>query len=170
MHAWPAPQRPPCPGPGSRFGSTTRRTRRDQAHRAGSDRPDVRVRHHAVRRHALGHAATYVAFDLVNRVWRDAGHQVHYVQNVTDVDDPLLERAARDGEDWTELADRETALFREDMTALRVLPPDHYVGAVEAVPEVVGAVELLANGSGVPGRRRHVLLGGRAPGFGSVED
>src|SRR5262245_30978949 len=41
----------------------------------------------------LGHAATYLAFDLVNRVWRDAGHQVHYVQNVTDVDDPLLERA-----------------------------------------------------------------------------
>ena len=48
----------------------------------------------------LGHAATYVAFDLVHRVWRDAGHDVHYVQNVTDVDDPLLERAQRDGEDW----------------------------------------------------------------------
>ena len=41
----------------------------------------------------IGHAATYVAFDLVNRAWRDAGHEVHYVQNVTDVDDPLLERA-----------------------------------------------------------------------------
>ena len=44
----------------------------------------------------LGHAATYLAFDLVNRVWRDPGHDVHYVQNVTDIDDPLLERAARD--------------------------------------------------------------------------
>ena len=41
----------------------------------------------------LGHAATYLAFDLVQRVWRDAGHEVRYVQNVTDVDDPLLERA-----------------------------------------------------------------------------
>ena len=43
----------------------------------------------------LGHAATYLAFDLVQRLWLDAGHEVHYVQNVTDVDDPLLERAAR---------------------------------------------------------------------------
>src|ERR1700710_193623 len=52
----------------------------------------------------LGHAATYLAFDLVQRVWRDAGQQVHYVQNVTDVDDPLLERAAQTGEDWTAVA------------------------------------------------------------------
>ena len=53
----------------------------------------------------LGHAATYLAFDLVNRMWRDAGHAVHYVQNVTDIDDPLLERAERDGEDWIVLGD-----------------------------------------------------------------
>ena len=84
----------------------------------------------------LGHAATYLAFDLVNRVWRDARHAVHYVQNVTDVDDPLFERADRDGEDWIVLGMRETALFREDMTALRVLPPEDYVGAVEAIPSV----------------------------------
>jgi len=82
----------------------------------------------------IGHAATYLAWDLLVRAWRDAGKQVRYVQNVTDVDDPLLERAARDGEDWRELADREIALFRSDMTALRVLPPDHYIGAVEALP------------------------------------
>jgi L-cysteine:1D-myo-inositol 2-amino-2-deoxy-alpha-D-glucopyranoside ligase len=96
----------------------------------------------------LGHAATYLAFDLVNRLWRDAGHAVHYVQNVTDIDDPLLERAERDGEDWVVLGMRETALFREDMEALRVLPPDHYIGAVESVGEVVEMVEkLLAGGS-----------------------
>jgi L-cysteine:1D-myo-inositol 2-amino-2-deoxy-alpha-D-glucopyranoside ligase len=82
----------------------------------------------------IGHAATYIAWDLLIRIWRDAGHEVVYVQNVTDVDDPLLERAARDGEDWRELADREIALFRSDMEALRVLPPAHYVGAVEALP------------------------------------
>ena len=41
----------------------------------------------------LGHAATYLAFDLVHRLWLDAGHRVHYVQNVIDVDDPLFERA-----------------------------------------------------------------------------
>src|SRR6478752_1065682 len=60
----------------------------------------------------LGHAATYVAFDLLNRAWRAAGHEVVYVQNVTDVDDPLLERAKATGEDWEELALRETQLFR----------------------------------------------------------
>src|SRR5262245_66055452 len=70
----------------------------------------------------LGHAATYLAFDLINRVWRDAGHDVHYVQNVTDVDDPLFERARRDGVDWRELGNREIDLFRDDMAALRVLP------------------------------------------------
>jgi L-cysteine:1D-myo-inositol 2-amino-2-deoxy-alpha-D-glucopyranoside ligase len=88
----------------------------------------------------LGHAATYLAFDTLNRVWRDAGLTVRYAQNVTDIDDPLLERAIRDGEDWTALAERETELFREDMTALRVLPPDDYVGAVEAMHEIAARV------------------------------
>src|SRR3982751_4862936 len=69
----------------------------------------------------LGHAATMITFDLVQRLWRDAGHAVTYVQNVTDIDDPLLERAARDGEDWVVLAMRETALFREDMESLRII-------------------------------------------------
>ncbi|REF01011.1 cysteine--1-D-myo-inosityl 2-amino-2-deoxy-alpha-D-glucopyranoside ligase [Thermomonospora umbrina] len=91
----------------------------------------------------LGHAATYLAFDLANRVWRDGGHAVHYVQNATDVDDPLLERARETGMDWRDLADREIALFRDDMTALRVLPPDHYVGAVESIPLIVEIIEEL---------------------------
>ena len=96
----------------------------------------------------LGHAATYLTFDLVNRVWLDLGHDVHYVQNVTDVDDPLFERAQRDGIDWRDLADREVALFRQDMAALRVLPPREYVGATEAISEVVELVEkLLASGA-----------------------
>ena len=96
----------------------------------------------------LGHAATYLAFDLVYRLWLDAGHEVHYVQNVTDVDDPLFERAARDGEDWIELGLRETQLFREDMQALRVLPPRDYVGAVESIDEVTEIVEkLVASGA-----------------------
>jgi L-cysteine:1D-myo-inositol 2-amino-2-deoxy-alpha-D-glucopyranoside ligase len=119
----------------------------------------------------LGHAATYLAFDLVNRVWRDAGHAVHYVQNVTDVDDPLFERADRDGEDWVVLGMRETALFREDMTALRVLPPEDYVGAVEAIPRIAAHVETLWDaglayqlGDGT-GDLYHDVS--QAPGFGS---
>ena len=91
----------------------------------------------------LGHAATYLAFDLVNRVWRDLGHEVLYVQNVTDVDDPLLDRATRIGENWMALAERETQLFREDMQALRVLGPDHYIGAVEAISEITAAITAL---------------------------
>jgi L-cysteine:1D-myo-inositol 2-amino-2-deoxy-alpha-D-glucopyranoside ligase len=88
----------------------------------------------------LGHAATMITFDLVNRLWRDAGLPVRYVQNVTDIDDPLLERAERDGEDWIVLGMRETALFREDMEALRILPPEGYVGAVESIPAIVTRV------------------------------
>jgi L-cysteine:1D-myo-inositol 2-amino-2-deoxy-alpha-D-glucopyranoside ligase len=91
----------------------------------------------------LGHAATYLAFDLVQRVWRDAGRTVHYTQNVTDIDDPLLERAQQTGEDWTQLAAREIQLFRADMTALRVLPPDDYIGAVESIPEIAHAIAAL---------------------------
>lgn len=95
----------------------------------------------------LGHAATYLAFDLVHRIWLDNGHEVHYVQNVTDVDDPLLERAERDSADWVVLGMRETALFREDMEALRVLPPRDYLGVIESIPEITEMVaKLLADG------------------------
>ncbi|NEW29252.1 cysteine--1-D-myo-inosityl 2-amino-2-deoxy-alpha-D-glucopyranoside ligase [Nocardia cyriacigeorgica] len=96
----------------------------------------------------LGHAATYLTFDLINRIWRDRGHEVHYVQNVTDVDDPLFERAARDGVDWRELGTSEIELYREDMTALRIVPPRDYIGAIESVDEVVEFVgKLLASGA-----------------------
>jgi len=96
----------------------------------------------------LGHAATYLAFDLIHRLWLDLGHDVHYVQNVTDVDDPLFERANRDGIDWRDLAAREVALYRDDMTALRVLPPREYVAATDTVAEVVELVEkMLASGA-----------------------
>jgi L-cysteine:1D-myo-inositol 2-amino-2-deoxy-alpha-D-glucopyranoside ligase len=95
----------------------------------------------------LGHAATYLTFDLVHRLWLDNGHDVNYVQNVTDIDDPLLERAERDQDDWVVLGMRETALFREDMVALRVLPPRSYIGAVESIPEIVEAIgKLIAGG------------------------
>ncbi|MCW2844210.1 MAG: cysteinyl-tRNA synthetase [Nocardioides sp.] len=97
----------------------------------------------------IGHAATYVAFDLLNRAWRNAGHEVTYVQNVTDVDDPLLERATKVKIDWVELAERETELFRQDMTALRVIPPAHYVGAVESIPLVIELIERLQDAGSV---------------------
>ncbi len=117
----------------------------------------------------LGHAATYVAFDVLQRVWRDAGHAVRYVQNVTDVDDPLLERASAAGEDWRELAEREINLFREDMIALRVLPPDHYVGAVEAMQDVVALIERLrGRGAAYEVDGDLYFPASADPGFGSI--
>lgn len=91
----------------------------------------------------LGHAATYLTFDLINRYLRATGAEVCYVQNITDIDDPLLERAKRDGIDWEDLAHSQIELFRSDMVNLHILPPDSYIGAVEAIPLVTEAIEAL---------------------------
>lgn len=91
----------------------------------------------------LGHAATYLTFDLVNRYLRATGSSVHFVQNITDIDDPLLERAKRDGVDWQSLALSQIDLFRGDMADLHVIPPQSYIGVVEAMSLVVAAVEKL---------------------------
>lgn len=145
MQSWPSPTLPSLPGTGvplRLYDSSAREVR------PTAPGPIARMYVCGITPYDathLGHAATYLAFDLVNRVWRDNGHEVAYVQNVTDVDDPLFERADRDGEDWIVLGMRETALFREDMTALRVLPPDHYVGVVEAIEEVAELVEKLVS-------------------------
>jgi L-cysteine:1D-myo-inositol 2-amino-2-deoxy-alpha-D-glucopyranoside ligase len=117
----------------------------------------------------IGHAATFVAWDLLVRSWRDAGHDVTYVQNATDVDDPLLERAARDGEDWRVLADREIARYRADMAALRVLPPTHLVGAVEALPVIERFSRLLADRGALYDLEGDLYFSRWSdPGFGSV--
>ncbi|MEU9375025.1 cysteine--1-D-myo-inosityl 2-amino-2-deoxy-alpha-D-glucopyranoside ligase [Streptomyces sp. NPDC048255] len=143
MHAWPASEVPALPGKGRDLKIHDSATQGTITLAPG---PVARIYVCGITPYDathIGHAATYNAFDLVQRVWLDTKRQVHYVQNVTDVDDPLLERALRDGHDWTELAERETALFREDMTALRMLPPQHYIGAVEAIPGIVPLVERL---------------------------
>jgi L-cysteine:1D-myo-inositol 2-amino-2-deoxy-alpha-D-glucopyranoside ligase len=168
MDAWPAHPIPDLPGRGEslRLWDTARReltttTTGDTARMYVCGITPYDATH-------LGHAATYLAFDLVQRVWRDAGTAVHYVQNVTDVDDPLLERAAHTGENWMALAEREIQLFREDMEALRVLPPDEYIGAVEAIPEITEAIEsLLAQGRAYRLDEDIYFPVAAAPGFGS---
>ncbi len=96
----------------------------------------------------LGHAATYVAYDTLLRVWRDAGNDATYVQNVTDIDDPLLERAAATGVSWQDLAQSQTDLFRSDMEALSVIPPTHYIGVVETMDLIIeGVTEMLEAGA-----------------------
>ncbi len=143
MRAWPSPSLPDAPGTGpplwvhdTASGRLQAVTPRDRARMYVCGITPYDATH-------IGHAATYVTFDLIVRLWHDAGQDVTYVQNVTDVDDPLLERAERDGVDWQDLAARGTELFREDMTALHVLPPDHYMGAVEGIPTDVTAIEKL---------------------------
>ncbi|MEU4211173.1 cysteine--1-D-myo-inosityl 2-amino-2-deoxy-alpha-D-glucopyranoside ligase [Streptomyces sp. NPDC026206] len=143
MHAWPASEVPALPGSGRDLRIHDTATGERVTLVPG---PVARIYVCGITPYDathLGHAATYNAFDLVQRVWLDTKRQVHYVQNVTDVDDPLLERAIANGDDWTALAERETALFREDMTALRILPPRQYVGAVESIPKIVPLVERL---------------------------
>ena len=121
----------------------------------------------------LGHAFTYLAFDLVHRAWLDLGFEVNYTQNVTDVDDPLLERAAATGQEWEELAEDQIELFRSDMRNLRVLPPHHYIGAVESISCVIELIEHLVPSGLVyqvddpehPDWYFHTV---EAPGFGGV--
>ncbi len=117
----------------------------------------------------MGHAATYLAWDLLVRSWRDAGHEVRYAQNVTDVDDPLLERADRDGENWRELAEREIARYRSDMTALAVVPPDYLIGAVEALGVIEDFSGLLSDRGALYALDSDVYAAKAAdPRFGSV--
>jgi L-cysteine:1D-myo-inositol 2-amino-2-deoxy-alpha-D-glucopyranoside ligase len=91
----------------------------------------------------IGHANTYLAFDTLQRVWLDAGFRVHYAQNVTDVDDPLLERATATGVDWRDLAESQVELFRTDMQALSIIPPNDFVAVTEVIDEIAAAVAAL---------------------------
>jgi L-cysteine:1D-myo-inositol 2-amino-2-deoxy-alpha-D-glucopyranoside ligase len=91
----------------------------------------------------LGHATTYLAFDTLVRAWTDGGFDVRYVQNVTDVDDPLLERAEATGVDWRDLAAEQIALFHGDMQNLRIIPPNDYVAVTDMIGEVGAAVQRL---------------------------
>ena len=81
----------------------------------------------------LGHAATYLAFDLINRYQSLSGRILNFVENVTDIDDPLLERAKRDNSNWQQLADTQTQLFKSDMSALRIIPPNNLVKVTESM-------------------------------------
>jgi L-cysteine:1D-myo-inositol 2-amino-2-deoxy-alpha-D-glucopyranoside ligase len=91
----------------------------------------------------LGHAFTYTVFDVLVRYLRFLGRRVTYVQNVTDIDDDILLRAARNGEDWKALGDREYAAFREQMAALGNLDPDVAPRATEHIPEIIDIVTRL---------------------------
>ena len=91
----------------------------------------------------LGHAATYIAFDLINRYLKLEHTSVHFVENITDIDDPLFERASRDSIDWKTLAQSQISLFTEDMCALKVLPPDDFVRVTDSINLVIEFIKML---------------------------
>jgi L-cysteine:1D-myo-inositol 2-amino-2-deoxy-alpha-D-glucopyranoside ligase len=95
----------------------------------------------------LGHAATYLSFDLINRYLRLSGSKVSFVENITDIDDPLLERANRDKIDWQVLANDQINLYESDMTALRVLPPTNFAKVTDSIDIIeIFIQKLLRNG------------------------
>jgi L-cysteine:1D-myo-inositol 2-amino-2-deoxy-alpha-D-glucopyranoside ligase len=117
----------------------------------------------------LGHAATYLTFDLINRYLRATGAEVRYVQNITDIDDPLLERANRDGVDWQALAHSQIELFRSDMVNLHIIPPESYIGAVEAIPLVTKAIQVLQSAQTIYSVESDLYFQVRSDsGFGTV--
>ena len=91
----------------------------------------------------IGHAFTYLTFDIMQRAWRDAGIETVYAQNITDVDDPLLDRANATGVDWRALADEQIGLYRSDMHRLGMIPPAHFVAVTEAIDEIAEGVARL---------------------------
>jgi L-cysteine:1D-myo-inositol 2-amino-2-deoxy-alpha-D-glucopyranoside ligase len=97
----------------------------------------------------LGHANTYVAYDLLVRRLEDLGHTVRLVRNITDVDDSILPKARELGIDFRELAAAETARFHGDMDALDTRPVDHEPHATEWVAEMVALIERLEAGGHV---------------------
>jgi L-cysteine:1D-myo-inositol 2-amino-2-deoxy-alpha-D-glucopyranoside ligase len=94
----------------------------------------------------VGHAFTYVAFDTLVRFLRRRGHEVAYCQNVTDVDDDVLRRAAATGEDYLALGRRETAAYLEDMDALKVARPSFFPKATAEIPAMVELAARLVSG------------------------
>ena len=93
----------------------------------------------------LGHAATYLTFDLINRYLKISGQSVDFVENITDIDDPLFERAKRDNQSWSALGESQVALFENDMVSLRILPPKNYVSVTAAITSIIEAIEFLVN-------------------------
>lgn len=95
----------------------------------------------------LGHAATYVTYDVLHRRLLDRGHEVRYVRNITDVDDDLLQAAQRRGVHYLDLAWGQANRFDEDMARLNLLPPGSEPRATSAMGTIRGMVDsLLARG------------------------
>ena len=117
----------------------------------------------------LGHAFTYVSFDVLHRYLEYLGHDVVYVQNLTDVDDDMLRRARESGEDYLELGNRWVTTFLTEMAALNWLPPDHHPRATQHVPQMVAMIErLVAKGLAYAAEGNVYFSIDADPGYGEL--
>ncbi|MCD6189015.1 MAG: class I tRNA ligase family protein, partial [Thermococcus sp.] len=91
----------------------------------------------------LGHARTYIAFDVIRRYLEHKGYTVLMVMNFTDIDDKIIRRANETGEDPKELAEKFLSLFLEDMKALKVKPADIYPRVTEHIQDIIEFVKKL---------------------------
>jgi L-cysteine:1D-myo-inositol 2-amino-2-deoxy-alpha-D-glucopyranoside ligase len=107
----------------------------------------------------LGHAFTYICFDVLTRYLEYSGFRPTTVQNVTDIDDDILKRAAQVGITWDELARQETAKFQEDMAALNIRPPNYYPHATQEIPEILELVSRLLMSGDAYERKGSVYYG-----------
>jgi len=117
----------------------------------------------------LGHAFNYASFDVLVRFLRYLGHEVHYAQNVTDIDDDILRRAKQIGVDWADLGRDQTAQYQRDMAGLNVLPPTYFPKATQETPTMIELIEaLLRKGHAYRSGSKVFFAAGSVPEFGAL--
>ena len=85
----------------------------------------------------MGHARAYVVFDLLKRVLMHDGYDVQHVQNFTDIDDKIIQRAAENNEPFTQLTDRCIQAYFDDMAQLNIMPASDYPRATAYIPQMI---------------------------------
>lgn len=91
----------------------------------------------------LGHAFTYMFFDVLVRYLTFNGYKVNYTQNVTDIDDDIAKKAKEEKKDWKKLGGFWTKIFLSDMKSLNVLPPTHFVKATDSIEKMIEIINIL---------------------------
>src|SRR5207248_4588669 len=117
----------------------------------------------------LGHAAVYLTYDVLQRRLRDLGHRTQCVRNITDIDDPLFDKARDLGVFYLDLASEEIARFDQCMTALNLLPAFSEPRATSAIPDILGFIGMvLESGYAYQSGGAVYFSVGKFPGFGKV--
>ncbi|GAA0858076.1 cysteine--tRNA ligase [Aliiglaciecola litoralis] len=91
----------------------------------------------------MGHARTYLSFDLMVRYLRHKGFEVNYVRNITDVDDKIIQRANDNGETAAQLTERTIALMHEDFASINLLEPDIEPRVTTHMVEIIDVIQRL---------------------------